>query len=222
MRHDLPCRRHAKNALSRKCSNNILDSQTWAFSKVWNNYNNNPIIKLGSIGHKSLKYYAYFLFPWPCTIILVRLMGNCLIPKIILLATWNLKSAIFAWSNLSWITHKNSSFDRTNSNFQIWYMFLHESWCKICFINFNSYSFASLLLFPNFNIKSVKDSHTLHFAKIKPLFHTSTLRWCFFLNLPIINWKIPPMFNSLFICIENNWINETSLFSICHFNTFNN
>ncbi len=181
-----------------------------------------PNYKIGINRPQIIKIYAYFLFPWPCTIILVRLMGNCPIPKIILLATWNLKSAIFAWSNFSWITHKNSSFDHTNSNLQIRYMFLHESWCKICFFNFNSYSFASLLLFPNFNIKSVKDSHTLHFAKIEPLFHTSTLRWCFFLNLPVINFKIPPMFNSLFICIENNWINETSLFSICHFNTFNN
>ncbi len=35
---------------------------------------------------------------------------------------------------------------------------------------------------------------------MNPHFRTLTFKWCFFLNLLITNWKIPPMLNSLLIC----------------------
>jgi hypothetical protein len=56
------------------------------------------------------------------------------------------------------------------------------------------------IFFLDFNIKSLRDSHIIHFAKIERFFITSTLKWCIFLNLLIIDWEIPPMFNSLIIC----------------------
>jgi hypothetical protein len=97
------------------------------------------------------------------------------------------------------ITHKNSSLDCTNSNLQVWYKLMQDSWCNICFFNFNSYSFASMLFLPNLDIKSFNDSQIIHLANSNPLFHTSTLRWCFFLNLLIVDWKIPLMLKSLLI-----------------------
>ncbi len=99
-------------------------------------------------------------------------MGNFPSPYIILFTTCKLEDAIFAWSILSWITYKNSSFDHIDSDLQVWFKLLHDYWCKRCFFNFSSYSFASLLFFPNLNIKSLKDSHVIHFAKVGPLFHT--------------------------------------------------
>jgi hypothetical protein len=45
----------------------------------------------------------------------------------------------------------------------------------------------------------MSNSHIIHFTKIDPLFHTSTLKWCLFLNLLIANGEIPSMFNSLLI-----------------------
>ncbi len=129
--------------------------------------------------------------------------GNGLFPspKIILFFIWNLRSVIFAWSIFSWITHRNSSLDYTNFDLQVWYKLLQDSWCNICFLNFNSYSFASLLFLPNLDIKSFNDSHIVHLANINLLFQTSTLRWCLFSNMFIDNWNILPMFNFLFTCM---------------------
>jgi hypothetical protein len=157
MQRNFPCNRHAKNEFCRKCSNNNFDFKIEAASKVQKSYIKDLIVKLGSFGHNLLAYCAYLSSLWPCTIILVE-MGNCLSPNIILLHTYNLRSAIFAWSILSWIMQKNSSFNCTNSVLQVWYKFLHDSWCKICFFSFTSYSTASLLFFPNLDIKSLKDS----------------------------------------------------------------
>ncbi len=114
------------------------------------------------------------------------------------------------WSILSWITHRNSYLECTYLDLQVWYKLLHNFWCKRCFFNFSPYSFTSLLFFPNFDIKSFNDSHTVHFINIEPLFLASTLKWCFFFNLLIINYKIPPMFNSLLIyknLIQKQWSN---------------
>jgi hypothetical protein len=74
----------------------------------------------------------------------------------------------------------------------------------ICFLNFASYFRTSLLLFPNLDIRSFRDSQTMHFANIDPHFCTSTFKWCLFLNLLIANWKIPLMFNSMFISQPTN------------------
>jgi hypothetical protein len=112
-----------------------------------------------------------------------------------LLEPWEFRSI------LSWITY-NWEFifkSHTNSDLQIWYKLMYDSWCKMCFFNFNSYFFTSLLFFSNFDIKSFKDSHTIHFAKTDTFFHTSILKRCFFFNLFIVDWKIPPMLNSLLI-----------------------
>jgi hypothetical protein len=170
---------HAKNELCGGCSNNTFDSKTRASSKVCKRHNKDPIVKLGSFGHNSLEYCAYFSSSWPCAIILVRVMGNCPSSYIILLHTYNLGSTIFAWSILSWIMYRNASFDCTDFVLQIWYNFLHDSWCKISFLSFASYSKTSLLLFPNLDIKSFKDSQIMHFANIDPHFHTSTFNGVF-------------------------------------------
>ncbi len=146
-------------------------------------------------------------------------MGNCPSPQIILFATCNLGSVVFTWSILSWIMHRNSSLECTYLDLQVWYKLLHNSWCKRCFLNFNSYSLTSLLLFPNFDIKSFSDWHIVHFVNIEPLILTWTLRWCLFLNMLIVNYKIPPMFNSLLLCknvIQNQWSNETTHHNFRH------
>jgi hypothetical protein len=155
------------------------------FPKFKEVFKNNPIVKLRSLGHNSLEYYTYLSSPWPWVIILVNIMGNCPSPQINLFTTCNLGSVVFAWSILSWITQRKSFLDYTNLGFQVSYKLLHDFWCKRCFLNFNLYSLASLLFLSNFDKKSFNDSHTIHFAKTKPLFFTSTLRWCLFLNMLI-------------------------------------
>ncbi len=127
---DFPCKRCAKRAFWGGCSNNILDSQARAFSKVRKNRNNDPIVKLGSLGHNSLEYCAYLSLPWLWAIIPINVMGNCPSPQIIFFAICNIKNVVFAWSILSWIKQRNSSFNCTNSNLQVWYKLLHDSWCK--------------------------------------------------------------------------------------------
>jgi hypothetical protein len=92
-------------------------------------------------------------------------LGNWPNLQIILLVIWSLGNAIFAWSILLWITYRIESLEGTNSNLQIWYKFLHYSWCKLYFFNFSSYSFALLFVFLNLEIKSFRDSHIIHFAK---------------------------------------------------------
>jgi hypothetical protein len=199
MQHDFPCNRWTKNTFCRGCLNKIFYSKIWASSKAQKRHNNDPIVKLGSFGHNSLENYTYFSSPWPCTVILVRVMGNCPSLEFILFITWNLRSTTFARSILSWITHMNSSLDCTNSDLQIWYKLLQASWCNICFFNFNSYSFISFLFLSNLDIKSFNDSHTIHLANIDLLFYTSMLRWGLFFNLLIVDWNIPPMLNFLLL-----------------------
>jgi hypothetical protein len=130
-------------------------------------------------------------------------MGNCPSLDIILLHTYNLGNVVFTWSILSWLMHRNSSINHTDFILQIWWV---STWflVQICFLIFASYSKPSLLFFPNLDIKSFGYSQIVHSTNTNPYFHTSTLRWCLFLNLFIANWKIPPMFNSLFICQPTN------------------
>jgi hypothetical protein len=146
MQHDFPCNICAKNEFCGGYSNNNFDSKTRVASKVRNSRNKDPIVKLGLFGHDSLEYYAYFTYPWPCVIVLIRVMGNCPRLNIILLHTYNLGNAVFAWFILSWIMHKNSSFNRIES-LQIWYKFLYDSWCKICFLCFTPYFIGILSQF---------------------------------------------------------------------------
>jgi hypothetical protein len=133
MQHDFPCKTCAKNALCRRCSIKIFNLKIIAFSKVRKNHNKDPIVKLGSLGHNSLKYYAYISSLCPCIIISMKVTSNCPSLKIILLAIWNLGSVVFAWSILSWIMHKNSFLDHTHFNLWVWYKLLHDSWCNMCF-----------------------------------------------------------------------------------------
>ncbi len=158
MQHDFPSNIRAKNEFRGGCSNNNFDSKIRVTSKVCNNHNKDPIVKLGSFSHNLLEYCAYLSSPWPCVIIPVRVMGNCPRPNIILLHTYNLGSIVFAQSILSWIMHRNSSFDCIDSILQVWYKFLHDSWCRISFLSFASYFKASLLFFANLDIKSFRDS----------------------------------------------------------------
>jgi hypothetical protein len=146
MQHNFLCKRCANNEFYKGCSNNNFNSEIEIASKVRKSCSKDPIMKLGSFGHNSLEYCAYLSSPWPCY---HTREGNGQLSKlnIILFHICNLGSAIFAWSILSWIMQRNSSFDRTNFVFQIWYNFLHYSWCKICFFNFVSYYRASLLFF---------------------------------------------------------------------------
>jgi hypothetical protein len=171
-------------------------------------------VKLGSFGHNSLEYCAYISFPCPCVIIHVKVMGNCLNPNMILLQTCNLDKAVFSRSILSWIMHRNSSFNRINFIFQMWYTIFHDFWCKICFLSFYSYLITSLLFLPTFDIKSLRDSQIVHLAKIDLPFWTSTFRWFPFLNLFMAYWKIPLMLNSLLICNKTIWKQKKFRFMI--------
>jgi len=129
MQCDCPCNVCAKNEFYGGCSNNNFDFKTRIASKVHKSHNKDPILELGLFGHIPLEYCAYFSSQWPCNIIPIRVMGNCSSLDIILLHTCNLGSVVFAWSILSWIMHKNSSFDSIDSGLQVWYMFLNDSWC---------------------------------------------------------------------------------------------
>jgi hypothetical protein len=100
----------------------------------------------------------------------MRVMDNFPSP-IILLHICNLGNAIFAWSILSWIMQRNSSFHCIDSILQVWYKFLHDSWCKMCFLIFTSYFKASLLFFCNLDIKFLKDSQIMHFANTPTFAH---------------------------------------------------
>jgi hypothetical protein len=81
--------------------------------------------------------------------------------------------------------------------------------------------FCIIIIFLNLDIKSFKDWHTIHFAKPNLLFPTFTLKWCFFLNLFIKIWKIPPMVN-LLLFIEMGLIKwEKKTFWIKNDNTWN-
>ncbi len=143
--------------------------------------NKNQIVKLGSFSHNSFEYRAHRSYLCPWAIIPIIVIGNCSSPNIILLHTCSLGKVVFAWSILSWIMFKNSSFYQTNFVFHIWCKFLHGG-------------------------------HVIYRINSNPCFHTSTLRWRFFFNLFITNWKIPLMFNSLLTCDNtNSSINKTRL-----------
>ncbi len=94
MQHDFPCNICAKNEFCGGFSNNNSDSKIRVTSKVHNSCNKDPIVKLGLFGHNSLEYYVYLSSPWPCVIILIRVMGNCPRLDIILLHTYNLGKGI--------------------------------------------------------------------------------------------------------------------------------
>jgi len=55
------------------CSNNNVDFETRATSKVHKSRNKDPIMKLGLLGHNSLEHCACLLSMWSRVIILVRL-----------------------------------------------------------------------------------------------------------------------------------------------------
>jgi hypothetical protein len=169
------------------------------------------IVKLGSFGHNSFEYWTYLLPPCPWVIIPMRVMGNCQSLVIILLYICSLGSVIFAWSILSWMMHRNFSFDRSDFVRHAWYNFLHI-WYKMYFLSFISYSITLLLCFPNLDIKSLNDSQIIYFMKTNPHFCTSTLKWCIFLKLFILSWEIHPMFISLIIYNNaNKSINQIKL-----------
>jgi hypothetical protein len=89
---DLPCKKRAKNELCGKCSNNNFDFKIRITSNIRKSRNKDPIMKLGSFGHNSFKYYAYLSSSCPCIIIPMRVAGNCLNLDFILLQICNLGS----------------------------------------------------------------------------------------------------------------------------------
>ncbi len=143
--------------------------------------------------------------------------------KSICFVAWNFGTAIFAWSILSQITHKNSSLDCIDFDLQVWYKLLQDSWCNIWIFNFNSCSFASMFFLPSLDIKSFNDSHIIHLANTNILFRMSTSRWCLFFNLFIIEWEFFLMLKSLFICMyiimKLKKIKYSHLFIISYFIT---
>ncbi len=105
-----PLQHTCKEEFCEGCLNKTFDFEIGATSNVYKSRNKDPIMKLGLFGHNSLKYCAYLSSLWPCVIIPVKVMDNYLSLDIILLHTCNLRNIIFAWSILSWIMHRNSSF----------------------------------------------------------------------------------------------------------------
>ncbi len=166
---------------------------------------------MGSLSHNLLEYYAYLSSPWPYAIIPVKVTSNCPTPKIILLATWNFGSVVFTWSILSWITHKFWSLSMVQAF--AWFLMQNVLFSTLVHILLHHYYF-----FPNFNIKSLKDSHTIHFTKTYPLFCRFVLKWCLFLNLFIVDWEIPSMFNFLLIC--KNVMKKTRTINLILHNTW--
>jgi len=104
-------KRRAKNEFCGGSSNNSVDYEIEVVSKK--NHNKNSVVKFESFGHNSFEYWIYLSNPCPWVTIHVKVIGNFLSLEIIFLHTCSLGSAIFTWSILSWITHRNSSFDQT-------------------------------------------------------------------------------------------------------------
>ncbi len=204
MQHNFPCNTCAKNEYYESCSNNNSDSETRATSKLYKNSQQKPNCEIGIVWPQLIRILCISVIPMTMCYHTHKGNGQLSKPKYHFLHTYNLGSTVFAWSILSWIMHRNSSFNCINSILQVWYNFLYDFWCKICFLSFASYFRASLLFFPNLDIKSFRYSHIVHFTNTNPHLGTSTFRWCLFFNLLIANWEIPPMFNSLFICQLTN------------------
>jgi hypothetical protein len=61
MQRNFPHNIRAKNEFYGGCSNNTFDFETKVISKVHNSCNKDPIVKLGSFGHKSLELYIFFI-----------------------------------------------------------------------------------------------------------------------------------------------------------------
>jgi hypothetical protein len=95
---------------------------------------------------------------------------------------------------------------------------LHRLWHPSMVQTFVGLLMQSMLFLPNLDIKSFNDSHIIHLANIDLLFCTSTLRWCLFLNLLIVDWEIPPMFKSLLIYMHIIMkLKKQKIFSFIHY-----
>jgi hypothetical protein len=120
---NFPCKKTSKEWILWGSSNIGFDFATRATSKMQKSCNKYPIVKLRSFGHNSFEHWTYLSSPCPWAILLVKVIGNCLSLDIILLHTYNLRRAFLTWSILSWITHRNSSFDQIDFVFHVWYKF---------------------------------------------------------------------------------------------------
>jgi hypothetical protein len=77
------------------------------------------MVKLKLLGHNSFEYYVLALSSCTWTIIPISVTGSWPNPIIILFFTSNLGMVVLEWSILLWMMHRNSSFDRTDSIFQL-------------------------------------------------------------------------------------------------------
>jgi len=82
------------------------------------------------IGPKLIKCWTKVSSPCPWTIIPVNVTNNCTNPNTILFFTWNWSKAVLEWFILSWIKHKKSSLECTNSTLHVWYR------CQRFLVNF--------------------------------------------------------------------------------------
>jgi hypothetical protein len=72
-------------------------------------------VKLRSLGQSSLEYWMKVLSPCLWVIILINVISNCPNLNTILFFISNQSKVVFKWSILSWITHKESSLNCTDS-----------------------------------------------------------------------------------------------------------
>ncbi len=84
----------------------------------------------------------------------------------------------------------------------------------VMFLNFISCSSMLAQFFSTLDIRSFKDSHTMHFTNIKTLFCTSTLRWYFLFNWLIIHKEILSILNSLLIYNHTHMIMKNNEFNL--------
>ncbi len=69
----------------------------------------------------------------------------------------------------------------------------------VIFKIFNSCSLAPMLFSPTLDVKPIKNSQTIHFIKLKPLFFMLTFKCHLSFNQFIASWDLFPMFKSLLI-----------------------
>jgi glutathionyl-hydroquinone reductase len=94
-----PCKRSIKNELCGGSLNNSFDFDTKVTFKVQISCNKEPIVKLGSFGHNSFKYWTYLSSLCPWAIIHVRIISKFLKPKKIIVA------GLEPWENNFHIIH---------------------------------------------------------------------------------------------------------------------
>jgi hypothetical protein len=116
-----------------------------------------------------------------------------------LFTTSNLGNAVFTWSILSWITQRSSSLDCIDwtAKYGIsFYMTFDARGVFPTSIHILSHHYCS---FPILILNPLVICTYYILQKRSLFFFTSTLKWCLFFNLLIVDYEIPLMLNSLLI-----------------------